>query len=71
MAGLVASGINPSDPQKTFRLTTIPGTFTGLQLLCLMHVAFQSIDPTVEIGFDLSQEYATALLTHQAEGDSQ
>src|SRR5207249_1020580 len=29
-------GLNPNDPNKRYELKNLPGTFTGLHLLCIM-----------------------------------
>jgi len=38
--------------------------FSGLHLLCIEYVGFQLIDPSIDIGFDLSAEYAAARKVH-------
>lgn len=38
----------------------MPRDFSGLHLLCLEYVGFRIIDPAVDIGFDISAEYAEA-----------
>ena len=53
-------GLDVNDPQRTYRISSLPGDFTGLHLVCLLYVGFQQIDPSVDIGFDLSAEYYTA-----------
>jgi tetratricopeptide (TPR) repeat protein len=58
-------GVEVNDPDVTYTLRTIPGEFTGLQLMSLMYVAFKQIAPEQDIGFDLSQEYAAALQLHE------
>ena len=49
-----------NDPAEQYTLRSIPGKFSGLHLLCIEYVGFQIIDPKVDIGFDLSAEYAAA-----------
>ena len=58
-------GIDVNNPEKTYTLRTVPGHFTGHQLMSLMYVAFKQIAPEQGIGFDLSQEYAAALQLHE------
>jgi tetratricopeptide (TPR) repeat protein len=59
-------GLEVNRPEVTYTLRTIPGEFTGLQLMSLMYVAFKQIAPEQDIGFDLSEEYAAALQLHAA-----
>lgn len=60
IAALGTKGINPNDPGRKYRLRTLPGEFTGLQLLCYMYVTWKQIKPELDMGFDLSKEYAAA-----------
>ncbi|MEI6310049.1 MAG: hypothetical protein WCP58_10465 [bacterium] len=53
-------GLDLNDPQRTYRINSLPGEFTGLHLLCLLYAGFQQIDPSVDIGFDLKAEYDAA-----------
>jgi len=61
IAALGTKGINPNDPGRKFQLRTLPGEFTGLQLLCYMFVTWKKVAPEADIGFDLSREYEAAL----------
>jgi len=55
------NGINPSNTEKKYRLESIPGKeFTGLQLLAYMYVAFQFIDPSLDVGLKFRKEYDIA-----------
>lgn len=67
IAILGMSGINPNDPDKTYRLKSLPGDFTGLHLLCIMYVAFKIIAPDHDTGFDVSREYRAALAMHESQ----
>jgi tetratricopeptide (TPR) repeat protein len=58
------AGLDPNDPAQQYELKGLPGKFSGLHLLCLMYVAFKSFAPEMDIGFDLSQEYAAAQALH-------
>ena len=58
IAMLGAKGFSVNDPSKKYQLRSLPGDFTGLHLLCLEYVGFKIIDPTVDIGFDISAAYA-------------
>ncbi len=53
-------GLDPSDSNTTYELSSIPGDFTALQLLCFMYVGFKILKPEIDIGFDLSKEYSAA-----------
>ena len=53
-------GLDLNNPQRTYRINSLPGEFTGLHLVCLLYVGFQQIDPSLDIGFDLKAEYHTA-----------
>lgn len=55
------NGLDINNPRKTYTINSLPGEFTGLQLLCYMYTGFQMIDPSIDIGADLSLEYSTAL----------
>jgi tetratricopeptide (TPR) repeat protein len=61
IAILGTRGINVNDPQTRYTLRTLPGEFSGLNLLCLEYVAFKKFAPEQDIGFDLSKEYQSAL----------
>lgn len=53
-------GINPNDATRKYSLRTLPGEFSGLQLLCYMYVTWKQVKPEADIGFDLSREYEEA-----------
>ncbi len=53
-------GFSVNDPTSRYTLRSLPGTFSGLGMVCLMYVGFQRIKPGTDVGFDLSQEYAAA-----------
>ncbi|MGB8646393.1 MAG: tetratricopeptide repeat protein, partial [Anaerolineae bacterium] len=58
-------GIDYADSDKKYHLNSIPGeAFSGLQLLCMMFVAFKRIDPTVDQHLDLEEPYQIALQMH-------
>jgi len=61
IAMLGTRGLAVNDPAEKYTLRTLPGKFSGLQLLCLQYAGFQKIDPKLDLGFDLSAEYAEAL----------
>lgn len=60
IAMLGGKGLSVNDPSTKYQLRTLPGDFSGLHLLCIEYVGFKVIDPAVDIGFDISAEYAEA-----------
>jgi tetratricopeptide (TPR) repeat protein len=66
IAMLGTRGLDVNDPAPKYTLTSIPGKFSGLHLLCIEYVGFQIIDPSIDLGFDLSAEYAAARKRHGA-----
>ena len=57
---LGAKGLSVTDPSTKYQLRSLSEDFTGLHLLCIEYVGFKIIDPNVDIGFDISAEYAEA-----------
>lgn len=45
IAMLGAKGLSVSDPAERHTLTSLPGRFSGLKLLCIEYVGFKIIDP--------------------------
>jgi tetratricopeptide (TPR) repeat protein len=64
IAILGTRGLQVNDPAEQYTLNSIPGKFSGLHLLCIEYVGFKIIDPSVDLGFDLSAEYAAACKVH-------
>lgn len=60
IAILGMSGINVNDSDSAYSLRCIPGSFSGLHLICMQYVAFQQFEPNMDIGFDVSMEYREA-----------
>jgi hypothetical protein len=60
IAVLGQRGLDTNNPDQKYTLKSLPGTFSGLHLVCLMYVAFKQISPQQSIGFDLSREYEVA-----------
>lgn len=60
IALLGRQGLDTNDPTPKYRLQSLPGEFTGLQLVSLMYVGFKQLAPDHDVGFDLAEEYATA-----------
>ena len=54
------SGLSINDPTKRYTLNNLDGDFSGLQLLCYMHVGMQKFDPRVDTGSGLTREYEIA-----------
>jgi hypothetical protein len=54
-------GLDTNDPAQQYELQSLDGKFSGLHLVSLMYVGFEQINPGHDVGFDLSQEYETAL----------
>ncbi len=57
---LGAQGLDINSPTSQYTLRSLPGTFSGLNLISLMYVGFKQIAPSMDIGFNLSSEYALA-----------
>ncbi len=60
IAMLGTKGLSVSDTTTKYTLRGLPGSFSGLQLLCLEYAGFRIIDPSVDIGFDIAAEYEEA-----------
>jgi len=54
-------GLDVNSAEQKYTLKSMEGSFSGLHLVCLQYVAFKKIAPEHSIGFDLSEEYETAL----------
>lgn len=53
-------GLNVNDVAQKYELASLPGNFSGLQLVSMMYVGFKQIAPEMDVGFDLSREYDAA-----------
>jgi hypothetical protein len=60
-------GFDINNPDKKYTLNNLEGQFTGLQLVCYMYVGFRKIDPSLDVGVPLSDEYALALKLFEGE----
>jgi tetratricopeptide (TPR) repeat protein len=60
IATLGQNGLDINDPEKKYRLRSLPGTFSGLHLVAIMYTAFQQIAPGTDVGIDFSREYEAA-----------
>ncbi len=62
IALLGQNGIDYASPETQYTLRSLPGeSFSGLQLMCLMHAGFQQIAPEHDPGMDLAEPFLTAL----------
>lgn len=60
IAQLGQNGINIDNPKTTYAIKSFSGKFTGLALVCLLHVAIQKVSPGGDSGFDVQEEYKIA-----------
>jgi len=62
IAMLGRSGLDYASSERKYTLRSLPGErFSGLQLMCLMHVGFKRADPTMDPGTGLDDAYRQAL----------
>jgi tetratricopeptide (TPR) repeat protein len=61
IAMLGRSGLDINNPAKKYTLRSLPGSFSGLQLVSLMYTGMKLFDPSVDSGIDLSKEYSEAM----------
>jgi len=61
IASLGSSGLNIKDRTSCFRLLSLPGKFSALQLVVYLYVGLKKVAPRRDAGIDLSKEYAFAL----------
>ncbi|WP_019025312.1 MULTISPECIES: tetratricopeptide repeat protein [unclassified Thioalkalivibrio] len=54
-------GIEVGNADKRYRLDALPGEFTGLHLLCLLHVSAKMMAPDLDTGSGLDPEYEAAI----------
>lgn len=69
IAMLGTKGLDVNDPAQKYQLRSLPGRFSGLHLVSIEYVGFKLLDPTVDLGFDLSQEYGQAQLLFGGESE--
>lgn len=70
IAALGQGGLSVKEPSWKYALKSLPGReFSGLLLVSMMYVGFKQIDPSVNVGFDLSKEYERAHALRQAKQD--
>jgi tetratricopeptide (TPR) repeat protein len=69
MATLGQSGLNVNEPDTTYRLNLLPGEFSGLQVICMMHVGLKKMNPEMGSGMDIDKEYEAALSLYRRKKD--
>lgn len=57
---LGTKGLSINDPTKTYKVKSLDGEFTGLQLVSIMYAAFQQFAPGQNVGVDFGKEYQIA-----------
>ena len=55
------SGLKINNPDFRYQLDTLEGDFSGLELLCMMHVGLQQFQPGADSGSGLEKEYEAAV----------
>ncbi len=60
IAQLGQSGLEINNPLKRYSLTNLEGDFSGLQLLCHMHVGMALLKPEADCGSGLQREFEIA-----------
>jgi len=70
MATLGQSGLSVNDSAKRYTLRLTPGEFSGLEVVCMMHVGLKKLMPEASSGMDIDDEYQAALATFERERGS-
>ena len=60
IARLGETGLEINNPLKRYSLSSLDGDFSGLQLLCYMHVGMALFDPDMDCGSGLQREFEIA-----------
>lgn len=58
------NGLQINNPDMRYTLKNLPGDFSGLQLISIMHAGIRLLDPKAETGTGLDREYELALAMH-------
>lgn len=58
-------GLPVNQPLRTYTLETLPGSFTALQLACLIEVGARQVLGMADAGFGFEGEVREALRVHQ------
>ena len=53
-------GLDVNDPTPKYQVQSLKGKFSGLHFLCIEYVGFKLTHPEMDLGFDLTAEYAMA-----------
>ena len=61
LASVAGGGLDINDRTPRFRLVSLPGEFSALQLVVYMYVGVKKTAPRTDPGIDFSREYAFAL----------
>lgn len=61
IAILGQKGLKINDPSVRYTLTKLPGDYSGLQLMAIMHTGLRMLDPAIDPGTGLDREYAMAI----------
>lgn len=61
IAMLGRNGLDINNPERKYTLKSIPGEFTGMQLMSYMFVGLKQINPDLDPGIDIEKEYQGAL----------
>jgi hypothetical protein len=68
IAMLGTRGLDVNDSTQKYQLRSLSGNFSGLHLVFIEYVGFKIVDSSLDLGFDLSKEYATAESLHEQKG---
>jgi len=60
IASLGQTGLQINKPEIRYTLKSLPGEFSGLQLVSIMHTGIRLLDPDAETGTGLDREYELA-----------
>lgn len=60
IAVLGRGGLDIHDPAPNYTLKSLPGSFSGMSLVCLMYTGSRMIEPDLDSGIDFSKEYEEA-----------
>jgi tetratricopeptide (TPR) repeat protein len=63
------NGLSINDPEKQYKLESMEGKFSGMQLLCFMFAGFKIIDNSLPPVADLETEYKAALKLYRRKLD--
>jgi tetratricopeptide (TPR) repeat protein len=70
IAAVGMGGLDYASPDQKYTLQSLPGgSFSGLQLMCLMYAGFHSFAPEVDVGMDLREPFSMAVRLHQHKAD--